>query len=399
MTDVEEVIDLLSSDDDENAEEKVVVLECDDDDGDGDGDEEVVVLEPQNDGKRGRAVVVTELDGCHVGKNKKQKGNNGDNPLSASNNNVIVMDGKDNVVITNGILDVLDEFHLHNIWSCSGRRHFETNGHRRRSTVQHIQQTDKWSCGFRNLQMLLMAVLPHLPANHAIFQMLPRRTSPTIPNLRQIQSYLEQSWKEGVDPEGAKHYRNKIVDTSKKIGALEVSNTFGYLGLDSTVVQFIKCQESRSLLLPFLQGYFGKTLGKQGCPFCCCSLDSQVCAQNLLQTSDEIPIVPECDCPVLPLYLQWEGHSVMVIGVDHYEWGSMLVLDPLEDGSRIQNEMQKSSSPDPLLLKKSLSMVDIQVVLCSTRPLSQHEKALRRANGSVVTAASQAVVRFLQQRC
>ncbi|KAL3911027.1 MAG: hypothetical protein SGILL_007448, partial [Bacillariaceae sp.] len=42
------------------------------------------------------------------------------------------------------------------------------------STVQHIQQRDQWSCGFRNLQMMLSAIIPHVPSNHAMFQQIPR---------------------------------------------------------------------------------------------------------------------------------------------------------------------------------------------------------------------------------
>lgn len=86
----------------------------------------------------------------------------------------------------------------------------------------HIQQTDKWSCGFRNLQMVLSSVLPQLPPSHTYYS---KTASPPncIPNVPQLQRLLERAWKEGFDPSGAQHYGRKIVHKTSKIGAVEVS--------------------------------------------------------------------------------------------------------------------------------------------------------------------------------
>ena len=66
----------------------------------------------------------------------------------------------------------------------------------------------------------------------------------------------ESCWKDGFDPKGAEHYNHRIVGKTSFIGAVEVSSVLSYLHIDSTVVQFIQCFESRSKLGPFVWAYF-----------------------------------------------------------------------------------------------------------------------------------------------
>ena len=128
--------------------------------------------------------------------------------------------------------------------------------------------------------------------------------------------------------------------------------------VDSIIIQFIKKEENRALLGKFVWAYFNRICGSVGCTCCFNSSSSKgdddndnnflieknrknppplaspsvlasEYADNLLNEmgkSDfdtgvgrggEEPSYPtsRCKCSLPPLYLQWDGHSVTVIGV------------------------------------------------------------------------------------
>ncbi|CAJ1904998.1 unnamed protein product [Cylindrotheca closterium] len=295
------------------------------------------------------------------------------------------------------------------------------------STVRWIQQHENWSCGYRSLQMVLTALLPRLPIHHAYYQVVPRRGSyVAIPSLGQIQSTLEQAWKEGYDPQGARHYQRRILGKTGKsgeLGALEISSVMAYWGLDATVIQFITCHQSRRLLPIFVKSYFAKALGKEDCPCCCgagdrggggsikgstaiqsgdagknITLDSAAMANKLLQFAEaSLSIEETCDCPVLPLYLQWEGHAVTIVGY-HEQNDRFLVFDPRKKAPRNSSQQQQIQPPKHLwstfqLDPEYLRNRDTQVIIASYQSLSPTKKESRRQQLEVVTAAEADVLR------
>ena len=268
-----------------------------------------------------------------------------------------------------------------------------------RSTVEHIQQRDMWSCGFRNTQMMLTAILPHLEHNHTYYQMVPRRTDHvSIPNIRQIQNALEQAWRKGFDPNGARHYNHKIVGKSSKIGAVEVSSVLTYWGLDSSVIQFVRCKESREMLPKFVRAYFSKALGKEGCPFCQGKLTkSDAIAKQLLEFATiSLNIEESCTCPLLPLYCQWEGHSVTIVGIDAD--GTFLILDPLKSGTKIKSDIASRKRVSAFHLSpKEIQKRDTQIIMCSLCSLSLDDKQSRRKDLRVMTAAKESVLRAISR--
>jgi hypothetical protein len=367
---------------------------------------------------------------------------------------VIVLEPGDDAVLSCSIMDRVRTFTKHtpshNIRTCIegtlSRSYY--------STVQHIQQRDKWSCGFRNLQMILSAILPHIPSSHTIFQHIPFRVMSSIPTLLQLQQALERAWQEGFDSKGADHYGHCIIGKCgprAHVGAMEVANLARYLGVDATVVQFIKCHQSRRMLPKFVQSYFYKANGIQACPFCSyyyrnnssnssknkkndddnddgsgVRVTSKYCVNGLLQQSSmqdfPLPEQPECQCPLLPLYLQWEGHSVTIIGIEEDENNktnnnkkdnktsrkndnkddfTFLVLDPLQPAGQVEREFNKHQSVKPLRLPaNSLAKKDTQIILWTLLPLTYTErvrgqdqsKINNNNNDNVVTAAEDAVL-------
>ena len=326
-------------------------------------------------------------------------------------------DGSDNAVITYGLMELADDLTASRASQCAcsanlGRSRVEIEGLHRNSTVVQIKQNDEWSCGFRNLQMMLSAILPHFPASHSYFHKNPRRSNCTlIPTVRQIQLALEQSWKAGFDQRAAKHYRNMIVGKTAWIGAAEVTSLLSFWGIDATLVQFVTCSQSRMLLPKFVKAYFAKQVGRHGCPFCCSS-DEHMTSQSKAEVLRRLveadggggQLETPCSCPCLPLYLQWEGHSVTIVGIEtvrsnrkkKYDF-TYLVLDPLKEGSKLRDGLLLKKTLDTLRLDSNrLLQKDAQLVMCSFRPLSPNE---REREVKSITAAKEAVKRALAKSC
>ena len=319
----------------------------------------------------------------------------------------------DNAIVTDAIIPLLHRLHLPGVITASGRNQSVTTY----ASLLHLEQIDKWSCGFRNLQMMLTALLPHLPSNHSFYHCVPDTLAPyptqcnhrpiPIPSLHQLQIFLQDSWRHGFDERGAEHYRQLIVGKEAKIGAMEVSTVLSYLYVDCAVVQFINCRESRALLGSFVSNYFLRG----PCFVCDWSVRNVSCltwAEQLLDAalttlSDSVTNgVTSCSCPVLPLYLQWEGHSVTIVGVETKTGDiNFLIFDPMKSG-RVLKQALSSNRKDVLapmrLSSKKLLNKNCQVLLCSPRALSDAERnAIREcASVNVTTAAREAVRRTVE---
>ncbi len=358
-------------------------------------------------------------------------------------------------------------------------------------SLVHIQQKDAWSCGYRNLQMLLSAILPNVSIHHPIHGVILQHTSIststlsihnttgtqtqssssssythhnhdynynynssttttiiTLPSIKQLQNIIEESWKQQFDTQGRQHFHNQIYGKrghNAKIGAVEISSILSYLYVDTTVLQFIACHASRSLLGLFVWSYFHKLpFGyHESCYYCkendiCSSLDSSFeiiqyisplsLSQHNYRTCDTCSDDKNDGCghPLLPLYLQWEGHSVTCIGIekipkshtagssssttdtscmDEFEF-NLLIYDPMKSGATIkkcvqQPLQQQTIGKDALRLPtKDLIHKDCQIVLCSLKPLDCNIRQTRAAvsHSNVITAAHDHVERILQQQ-
>jgi hypothetical protein len=74
--------------------------------------------------------------------------------------------------------------------------------------------------------MLLVTLVPSLPPEHIYFDNGSLNGQAfRVPSLQQLQASLERSWRAGYDPDGARHYQNRILGKNSKIGAVEVSTT------------------------------------------------------------------------------------------------------------------------------------------------------------------------------
>lgn len=310
-------------------------------------------------------------------------------------------DPSDHCLVTEGLFPIIS------ILSTGGGSHFCCSSR----TLVHIQQMDRWSCGFRNFQMLLSSLISVLPPDHSYFG--PSRPyTPgycSIPSLVEIQQHFQDSWAAGFDPKGAIHYGGRLVGKGVWIGAVEVAACAAYLGLDATVVQFLQCAASRELLGPVCGAYF--TQHKSAFD----GSSSMKIVQQLLNSCDHQgePGAPNSSAvspPVLPLYLQWKGHSVTVVGVEYSrsQPGAkaaaalsspthLLVFDPRKQGSTLRQALESTKDPwKPYRLPLSqLQSRDTQIVLATTQSLSISDQEARKGPVRVVSAAQAEVERSL----
>ena len=272
------------------------------------------------------------------------------------------------------------------------------------STLYHIRQQDQWSCGYRNLQMIMVTLLSRLQTDHEYFRARPKQQGQLVEimTLLEIQHLLEQAWQSGWDAKGAIHYRGNLAHKRAWIGAVEVATALGFCHLDATIVQFIKCRESQCLLGPFCKAHFEK---KAGCCYCLDKSSRQCVVETLQMVESTAEILRgeprSCTCPVLPLYLQWEGHSVTVIGVEldkHLCVTQLLVLDPMKSGSATTDELQQGRLAP---LRKAIAPLmnrNSQLVVCSTKTLSLQGRTAMKQTANCVTAAGKAVEKSLRAK-
>jgi len=189
--------------------------------------------------------------------------------------------------------------------------------------------------------------------------MLPRLSSifpGGVPCIAEIQSAMETLWLRGFDRTNAEHHGHSLIGKKTWIGTVEVWSYLSFHRIDSIIVQFIKTKENRAMVGNFVWAYFSRKCGSFGCSSCdnhhdeysndsssSCRdddmyppplaspiLHSYEYASHLLRGISSEPATSSCveeetttslrggtrcTCSLPPLYLQWEGHSVTIVGV------------------------------------------------------------------------------------
>ncbi|KAI9471836.1 MAG: peptidase family C78-domain-containing protein [Benjaminiella poitrasii] len=168
-----------------------------------------------------------------------------------------------------------------------------------------------WGCGYRNCQMLM--------------SFLERRTEDGEPILKcvlditSIQLLIEKAWKEGFDTLGAAQLDHHVFKTRKWIGTTEVYTLLTYLGIRSTIIDFHKPGPNHLHhdLMDWIQSYFMDALEDNSKETVCIT-----------------------DRP--PLYLQHQGHSRTVVGIEVLKSGkrNLIMFDP---GRRILRSYRTSN--------------------------------------------------------
>ncbi|KAF1387517.1 hypothetical protein PFLUV_G00079780 [Perca fluviatilis] len=174
-----------------------------------------------------------------------------------------------------------------------------------------------WGCGYRNLQMLLSS----LHTIDAFAALLQEKAVPSIPRLQRM---IEDAWKEGLDPNGASHFNQRLQGTRAWIGATEIYALLTSLGISARIMDFHQPSGpggTHPRLFDWVKQYFQQSSRSSRLP------------PRLVHTS------------MPPLYLQHQGHSRSIVGLEQKKNGSLclLLLDPGTSASDTRKLLSRDS--------------------------------------------------------
>ncbi|XP_050304424.1 zinc finger-containing ubiquitin peptidase 1-like isoform X2 [Anthonomus grandis grandis] len=159
-----------------------------------------------------------------------------------------------------------------------------------------------WGCGYRNTQMIISSLLTHTGYNERLYKLWQKEKPPrsSVPSISRLQSLIEQAWSQGFDIQGSEQLGCKLVNTRKWIGATEVVTLLSFLRIRCQLVDFHRPTGpggSHPELFKWVLNYFESSAGGEF---------------------------------TAPLYLQHQGHSRTIMGIEVHRDGSLvlLVLDP-----------------------------------------------------------------------
>ncbi|KAK9822054.1 hypothetical protein WJX74_003875 [Apatococcus lobatus] len=97
-----------------------------------------------------------------------------------------------------------------------------------------------WGCGWRNMQMLIAAMQAHSEVfNSAIF-----RGSGHVPCIEALQAGVQEAWQAGFDVRGAEQLDHRIVGTRKWVGTTEAAALLRSFGIRARIVDFTGSPQS-----------------------------------------------------------------------------------------------------------------------------------------------------------
>lgn len=177
------------------------------------------------------------------------------------------------------------------------------------SPLDFHAQTMNWDCGYRNVQTMLSSYLNH---DSIVRDQLHTSGILLIPTLQELQKKIEGAWSKGFDQIGGMQLEYSLFGTNKWIGATEVVAMLRSCRIRACVADFdyTSGQCDLNTMLQVIWEYFESRCKKMKNY----KKDRKLCDFSF----------------VAPLYLQHQGHSRLVVGVEKWINGDikLLILDP-----------------------------------------------------------------------
>ncbi|XP_007908528.1 zinc finger-containing ubiquitin peptidase 1 isoform X1 [Callorhinchus milii] len=261
---------------------------------------------------------------------------------------------------TSGLIKALNEYYqrcgteVRRVFLCAETNHY------------HASIGDKgWGCGYRNLQMLLSSFMKIEQFKHHLHDMM------VIPSIPKLQSMIEETWKRGFDPQGAAHFKNKLQGTRAWIGATEIYSLLTFLRVKCRIIDFHRPTGpggTHPQLFEWIKQYFssGRDTGL--------TLHPRVIWTNKT-----------------PIYLQHQGHSRTIVGIEERNNGSLclLIFDPGSHCEAMQKLLLHDMNAGHLKMIRrfigSMKHKQYQIVAVDGF-LSVEEKNARKQASAVLTA-------------
>jgi hypothetical protein len=198
-----------------------------------------------------------------------------------------------------------------------------------------------WDCGYRNLQMMISALVRPMStigsAGYALPASAPWRSG-QVPSILGLQRALEEAWSCGFDPESCRQFQGRIQHSCQWIGAIDAAAVLSYWGVEARLVDSDPRQSAQTsgphpALVHWIWDYFEKRCRSAGGCIACRNLanSEHVLEDSHWRASTWTHQLPKDRESLPPLFLQYAGHSVTVIGVMHDTKSldmQIVVLDP-----------------------------------------------------------------------
>ncbi|KAK5746908.1 hypothetical protein LTR17_000539 [Elasticomyces elasticus] len=159
-------------------------------------------------------------------------------------------------------------------------------------------------CGYRNIQMLCLALQSALLSSTALRELL-KDQKPTVPELQAI---IESAWDQEINPHGRTQLGG-ITGTTKYIGTSEAEALLLSLAIPCTGRKF-EAKEAWSEVMDSVEEYYSAAM------------------PSIAKNKDDATPVHITSRP--PIFLQRPGHSVTVAGTARLKSGKryLLIFDP-----------------------------------------------------------------------
>ncbi|PFH49115.1 hypothetical protein AMATHDRAFT_5203 [Amanita thiersii Skay4041] len=170
-----------------------------------------------------------------------------------------------------------------------------------------------WGCGYLNYLMLCSALM--CQQQQPIYQSL--LENPRFPGVRNLQRLIQDAWAAGFDKEGQQQLK-ELIGTNKWIGTADLYVAFTFSGIPCELVEFTLAhpQDNSQVdaLLQWVVKYF--------------STDPKAGPSNVNDALHGASAVVDTDR--MPLILQYNGHSLTIVGYEITRQGTtnLLVFDP-----------------------------------------------------------------------
>lgn len=218
-----------------------------------------------------------------------------------------------------------------------------------------------WGCGYKSACMVLSAVR-HLEQYRHLFTKEDRSIMQTsmildskspkrkaadgeeeqglaaLPTIADLQHIAEAAWAAGFDPEGKLHFKGQLVGSRRWIGTSEVYIMFTWLGIRSTIIDFPKVSGSsgaHTVLSRWVFDYFNARVDVSHEP-------KDIIGKLMGSNGSSVRICEDR----MPLYLQHQGHSRVIVGVEQTKSGDMNLL-VFDCGKKIASRMKEAAAKLP----------------------------------------------------
>ncbi|KAH9998137.1 peptidase family C78-domain-containing protein [Russula compacta] len=160
--------------------------------------------------------------------------------------------------------------------------------------IYHEMWDAGWGCGGSAYDTRLFSLL----------------SNPTPPSVNNLKVWIEEAWQSGLDPEGARGLKGKLVGHKKWIG----TTAFTYRGIPSQLADFDTPDGNVTPLLDWIKSYFDTQ-----------TRDHPTSVHERLRGATPVVISDR-----MPLILQRPGHSHTIVGYEITRDGgtTLLAFDP-----------------------------------------------------------------------